>query len=479
MGFETGNILEPAMGVGNFFGCLPEAMQNSKLYGVELHSITGRIAKQLYPKADITIAGFETTDRRDFYDLSIGNVPFGQYQVNDRAYNKLGFSIHDYFFAKALDQVRPGGVVAFVTSRYTMDKQSPEVRKYIAQRADLLGAIRLPNNAFKANAGTEVVSDIIFLQKRDRPIEIEPDWVHLGKNDDGFAINSYFIDNPEMVLGRQTSESTQYGKQDFTVEPYEDLDLGVQLKYAIQNIKGTYTEAELPELGKGEAIDTSIPADHNVKNYSYTVVDGDVYYRENSRMVKPDLNATATERVKGMVELRDCVQKLIGQQMDGFVSDAAIRETQRELNDLYDKFTVKHGLINSRGNALAFADDSSYYLLCSLEVLDEDNNLKRKADMFTKRTIKPSEVVTSVDTASEALAVSIAEKARVDMEYLRHRNRPLRQGKACTELQGNHPCTAKAAGNQGCVPGLDLARPRPQTGACDEIQRAVQLHETS
>ena len=418
MGFETGNILEPAMGVGNFFGCLPEAMQNSKLYGIELDSITGRIAKQLYPKADITVAGFETTDRRDFYDLAIGNVPFGQYQVNDRAYNKLGFSIHDYFFAKALDQVRPGGVVAFVTSRYTMDKQSPEVRKYIAQRAELLGAIRLPNNAFKANAGTEVVSDIIFLQKRDRPIEIEPDWVHLGKNDDGFAINSYFIDNPEMVLGRQTSESTQYGKQDFTVEPYEGLDLSVQLKYAIQNIKGTYTEAELPELGDGEAIDTSIPADPNVKNYSYTVVDGDVYYRENSRMVKPELNATATERVKGMVELRDCVQKLIGQQMDGFISDATIRETQRELNDLYDKFTAKHGLINSRGNALAFADDSSYYLLCSLEVLDEDNNLKRKADMFTKRTIKPREVVTSVDTAAEALAVSIAEKARVDMAYM-------------------------------------------------------------
>jgi N12 class adenine-specific DNA methylase/adenine-specific DNA methylase len=418
MGFETGNILEPSMGVGNFFGLLPEAMQNSKLYGVELDSITGRIAKQLYPKADITVAGFETIDRRDFFDLAIGNVPFGQYQVNDRAYNKLGFSIHDYFFAKALDQVRPGGVIAFVTSRYTMDKQSPEVRKYIAQRAELLGAIRLPNNAFKANAGTEVVSDIIFLQKRDRPTQIEPDWVHLGKNDDGFSINSYFIDNPEMVLGRQTSESTQYGKQDFTVEPYEDLDLGVQLKYAIQNIKGSYTEAELPDLGDGEAIDTSIPADPNVKNYSYTVVDGEVYYRENSRMVKPELNATATERVKGMVELRDCVQKLIAQQMDGYISDETIRQTQRELNTLYDNFTAKHGLINSRGNALAFADDSSYYLLCSLEVLDEDNNLKRKADMFTKRTIKPSEVVTSVDTASEALAVSIAEKACVDMEYM-------------------------------------------------------------
>ena len=418
MGFETGNILEPSMGVGNFFGCMPEAMQNSKLYGVELDSITGRIAKQLYPKADITVAGFETTDRRDFYDLAIGNVPFGQYQVNDRAYNKLGFSIHDYFFAKALDQVRPGGVVAFVTSRYTMDKQSPEVRKYIAQRAELLGAIRLPNNAFKANAGTEVVSDIIFLQKRDRPIEIEPDWVHLGKNDDGFAINSYFIDHPEMILGRQTSESTQYGKQDFTVEPIEGLELANQLHDAVKYIRGTYTEAELPDLGDGEAIDTSIPADPNVKNYSYTVVDGDVYYRENSRMVKPELNATATERVKGMVELRDCVQKLIGQQMDGYISDETIRQTQRELNELYDNFTAKHGLINSRGNALAFADDSSYYLLCSLEVLDEDNNLKRKADMFTKRTIKPSEVVTSVDTASEALAVSIAEKAKVDMAYM-------------------------------------------------------------
>ena len=418
MGFQTGNILEPAMGIGNFFGCLPESMQNSKLYGIELDSITGRIAQQLYPKADITVAGFETTDRRDFYDLAIGNVPFGQYQVNDRAYNKLGFSIHDYFFAKAIDQVRPGGVVAFVTSRYTMDKQSPEVRKYIAQRAELLGAIRLPNTAFKANAGTEVVSDILFLQKRDRPIEIEPDWVHLGQNKDGFAINSYFIDHPEMMLGRETSESTQYGKQEFTLEPLEGVSLKEQLAEAVKHIRGTYTEAELPDLGEGEAIDTSIPADPNVKNYSYTVVDGDVYYRENSRMVKPELNATATERVKGMVELRDCVQKLIGQQMDGYISDETIRQTQRELNELYDNFTAKHGLINSRGNALAFADDSSYYLLCSLEVLDEDNNLKRKADMFTKRTIKPSEVVTSVDTASEALAVSIAERAKVDMPYM-------------------------------------------------------------
>ena len=418
MGFQAGNILEPSMGVGNFFGMLPESMASSKLYGVELDSLTGRIAKQLYPKADITVAGFETTDRKDFFDLAVGNVPFGQYQVNDRAFDKLGFSIHNYFFAKALDQVRPGGVVAFVTSRYTMDAKDSAARKYIAQRADFLGAIRLPNNAFKANAGTEVVSDIIFLQKRDRPIEIEPDWVHLGENADGFAINSYFMDHPEMVLGRQTSESTQYGRQEFTVEPYEGLDLGTQLSHAILNIRGTYTEAELPDLGEDEALAESIPADPAVKNFSYTIVDGEVYYRQNSIMTKPDSNATARERAKGMVELRDCVQKLIGQQMDGFISDDTIRQTQAELNSLYDSFTAKYGLINSRANALAFADDSSYYLLCSLEELDEDKNLKRKADMFTKRTIKAHEVVTSVDTASEALALSISEKACVDMEYM-------------------------------------------------------------
>ena len=419
MGFQTGNILEPAMGVGNFFGMLPESMESSRLYGVELDSITGRIAKQLYPKADITVAGFETTDRRDFFDLAIGNVPFGQYQVNDRAYNKLGFSIHDYFFAKTLDQVRPGGVIAFVSSRYTMDKQSPEVRKYIAQRAELLGAIRLPNNAFKANAGTEVVSDIIFLQKRDRPIDIEPDWVHLGENEDGFSINQYFIDNPEMVLGRQTSESTQYGRQDFTVEPYEDLDLATQLRYAIQNIGGKYEAAELPDLGENETIQDTIPADPNVKNYSYAVVDGEVYYRENSVMVKPNLNATAKERVKGMAELRDCVHRLIDLQM-WESDDISIRAEQQKLNRLYDRFTEKYGLINSRGNALAFADDSSYYLLCSLEMLDDEDKtkLKGKADMFTKRTIRQRQSVTSVDTAAEALALSIGEKARVDMAYM-------------------------------------------------------------
>ena len=424
MGFQTGNILEPSMGVGNFFGMLPESMKSSRLYGVELDSITGRIAKQLYPKADITVAGFETTDRKDFFDLAVGNVPFGQYQVSDRAFDKFGFSIHNYFFAKALEQVRPGGVVAFVTSRYTMDAKDSAARKYIAQRADFLGAIRLPNNAFRANAGTDVVSDIIFLQKRDRPIEIEPDWVHTGiwrnpgANADGFAINQYFIDHPEMVLGRQTSESTQYGRQDFTVAPVEGADLAEQLSGAIRNIRGTYAEAELPDLGEDETIVETVPADPNVRNFSYTVVDGELYYRQNSIMTKPDFNATAKERAKGMVELRDCVQKLISQQMDGFISDETIRQTQAELNTLYDGFTAKYGLINSRANALAFAEDSSYYLLCSLEELDEDKNLKRKADMFTRRTIRAHEAVTSVDTASEALALSISEKACVDMEYM-------------------------------------------------------------
>ena len=417
MGFETGNILEPSMGVGNFFGMLPESMAGSKLYGVELDSISGRIAQQLYPKADITVAGFETTDRRDFYDLAIGNVPFGQYQVRDKAYNKLNFSIHNYFFAKALDQVRPGGVVAFVTSRYTMDAKDSTVRRYLAQRAELLGAIRLPNNAFKANAGTEVVSDIIFLQKRDRPLDIVPEWTQTGQTEDGFAINRYFLDHPEMVLGRQEPESTAHG-MDYTVNPIEGLELADQLHDAVKYIRGTYQEAELPELGEGEAIDTSIPADPNVKNYSYTVVDGDVYYRENSRMVRPDLNATAEARVKGMVRLRDCVQELIDLQMDAATPDSAIRDKQAELNRLYDSFSAKYGLINDRANRLAFADDSSYYLLCALEVIDEDGRLERKADMFTKRTIKPHKAVDTVDTASEALAVSIAEKARVDMEYM-------------------------------------------------------------
>ena len=430
MGFETGNILEPSMGVGNFFGMLPEKMRNSRLYGVELDPVSGRIAKQLYPKADITVGGFETTDRRDFFDLAIGNVPFGQYQVNDKAYNKLNFSIHNYFFAKALDQVRPGGVVAFVTSRYTMDAKDSTVRRYLAQRAELLGAIRLPNDAFKKNAGAEVVSDIIFLQKRDRPLDIVPEWTQTGQTEDGFAINRYFIDHPEMVLGRQEPVSTAHG-MDYTVNPIEGLELSDQLHDAVKYIHGTYQEAELPELGEGEAIDTSIPADPNVKNYSYAIVDGQVYYRENSRMVRPDLNATAEARVKGLVGLRDCVQELIDLQMDAAVPDSTITQKQAELNSLYDSFSEKYGLINDRANRLAYADDSSYYLLCALEVIDEDGKLERKADMFTKRTIKPHQAVAAVDTASEALAVSISEKACVDMGYMSQLT-----GKTTEELAG-------------------------------------------
>ena len=418
MGFQSGNILEPSMGIGNFFGMLPEEMSGSKLYGVELDSITGRIAKQLYPQANITVAGFETTDRKDFYDLAVGNVPFGNYKVSDRAYDKLGFTIHNYFFAKALDQVRPGGVVAFVTSRFTLDSKDNSARKYLAQRADFLGAIRLPNNAFRANAGTDVVSDIIFLQKRDRPIDIDEPWVHLGQNEDGFAINSYFVEHPEMILGLPTSESTQYGRDEFTVHPIEGLELSDQLHEAIQQIQGNYQAVELPELGEGEEVSDTIPADPNVKNYSYTLVDGEVYYRENSVMVKPDLNATAKERVKGMVILRHCVQELIDLQMDEYTPDSAIAAKQKELNELYDGFSARYGLINDRANRLAFSDDSSYYLLCSLEVLDENNELERKADFFTKRTIKQQRSVDHVDTASEALAVSIGQKACVDLPFM-------------------------------------------------------------
>ena len=457
MGFRAGNILEPSMGVGNFFGMLPESMAGSRLYGVELDSISGRIAKQLYPKADITVAGFETTDRRDFYDLAIGNVPFGQYQVNDKAYNKLGFNIHNYFFAKALDQVRPGGVVAFVTSRYTMDAKDSTVRRYLSQRADLLGAIRLPNNAFRANAGTDVVSDILFLQKRDRPLDIAPDWTQTGRTEEGFTVNQYFLDHPEMVLGRPTAESTQYGKQDYTVDPIEGLELADQLHDAVKYIRGTYQEAALPELGEGEDIDEFLPADPNVKNYSYTVVDGAVYFRENSRMVRPDLNATAEARVKGLVGLRDCVQQLIDLEMDAAAPDADIRAQMAELNRLYDSFSAKYGLINDRANRLAFADDSSYYLLCALEVLDEDGKLERKADMFTKRTIKPHEAVTTVDTASEALAVSISEKARVYMAYMEQLT-----GKTSEEL------AAELRGVIFRLPGPVPEGERPQYVTADE-----------
>ena len=437
MGFHSGNILEPSMGVGNFFGMLPDTMQDSRLYGVELDSITGRIAKKLYPQADITVAGFETTDRRDFYDLAVGNVPFGQYKVNDKAYNKLGFSIHNYFFAKAIDQVRPGGVVAFVTSRYTMDSKDSTARKHMAERADLLGAIRLPNNAFRANAGTDVVSDIIFLQKRDRPIDHEPDWVQLGKPEDGFAINQYFVDHPEMVLGQLTLESTQYG-HDLTVAPIEGAVLADQLAEAVQHIEGQYTEVEVetPDIADVENEKHILPADPDVKNFSYTVVDGEVFYRENSVMTQVELSDTAKGRVTGMVELRQIVNDLIDQQLNDF-PDEDIKETQAKLNAAYDAFTAKYGLLNDRKNGRLFEQDSSYYLLCSLENLDEQGQLKSKAAMFTKRTIRPERTVTSVDTPSEALAVSIGEHGKVDLPYMAELlGTPGEYGRITTELSG-------------------------------------------
>ena len=438
MGFRSGNILEPSMGVGNFFGMLPDSMADSRLYGVELDSITGRIAKKLYPQADITVAGFETTDRRDFYDLAVGNVPFGQYKVNDKAYNKLGFSIHNYFFAKAIDQVRPGGVVAFVTSRYTMDSKDSTARKHMAERADLLGAIRLPNNAFKANAGTEVVSDIIFLQKRDRPADIEPDWVQLGKTEDGFAINQYFVDHPEMVLGELTTESTQYGREELTVAPLEGTSLADQLAEAVQHIEGQYTEVEVetPDIADAENEKHILPADPDVKNFSYTVVDGEVFYRENSVMTQVELSDTAKGRVTGMVELRQIVNDLIDQQLNDY-PDEDIKATQERLNAAYDAFTAKYGLLNDRRNGRLFEQDSSYYLLCSLENLDEQGQLKSKAAMFTKRTIRPERTVTSVDTPSEALAVSIGEHGKVDLPYMAELlGTPGDYGRITTELSG-------------------------------------------
>ena len=438
MGFRSGNILEPSMGVGNFFGMLPDTMQDSRLYGVELDSITGRIAKKLYPQADITVAGFETTDRRDFYDLAVGNVPFGQYKVNDKAYNKLGFSIHNYFFAKAIDQVRPGGIVAFVTSRYTMDSKDSTARKHMAERADLLGAIRLPNNAFRANAGTDVVSDIIFLQKRDRPIDHEPDWVQLGKTEDGFAINQYFVDHPEMVLGVLSTESTQYGREELTVAPLEGTSLADQLAEAVQHIEGQYAEVEVetPDIADAENEKHILPADPEVKNFSYTVVDGEVFYRENSVMTQVELSDTAKGRVTGMVELRQIVNDLIQQQLEDY-PDADIKATQERLNAAYDAFAAKYGLLNDRKNGRLFEQDSSYYLLCSLENLDEQGQLKSKAAMFTKRTIRPERTVTSVDTPSEALTVSIGEHGKVDLPYMAELlGTPGEYGRITTELSG-------------------------------------------
>ena len=438
MGFRSGNILEPSMGVGNFFGMLPDSMADSRLYGVELDSITGRIAKKLYPQADITVAGFETTDRRDFYDLAVGNVPFGQYKVNDKAYNKLGFSIHNYFFAKAIDQVRPGGIVAFVTSRYTMDSKDSTARKHMAERADLLGAIRLPNNAFRANAGTDVVSDIIFLQKRDRPLDHEPDWVQLGKTEDGFTINQYFADHPEMVLGVLSTESTQYGREELTVAPIEGANLADQLAEAVQHIEGQYTEVEVetPDIADAENEKHILPADPEVKNFSYTVVDGEVFYRENSVMTQVELSDTAKGRVTGMVELRQIVNDLIDQQLNDY-PDEDIKATQERLNAAYDAFTAKYGLLNDRKNGRLFEQDSSYYLLCSLENLDEQGQLKSKAAMFTKRTIRPERTVTSVDTPSEALAVSIGEHGKVDLPYMAELlGTPGEYGRITTELSG-------------------------------------------
>ena len=418
MGFTSGNILEPSCGVGNFLGMLPESMAGSRLYGVELDSITGRIARQLYPQANITVAGFETTSQRDFYDLAVGNVPFGNYKVNDKAYNNLGFSIHNYFFAKALDQVRPGGIVAFVTSRFTMDSKDSTARKHLAERADLLGAVRLPNNAFKANAGTEVVSDILFLQKLERPIDREPEWVQVGRTSEGFTVNQYFVDHPNMVLGKFSAENTQYGREDVTVDPIEGADLAEQLKDATAKIQGQYIAVVRNETELDEGASRNLlPADPNVKNFSYTVVEGEVYYRENSVMTPVELSDDAKERVKGMVELRSLVNELISYQLEDY-PDTDVVAKQAELNTAYDAFTAKFGLLNDRKNGRLFEDDSSYYLLCSLENLDENGQLKSKADMFTKRTIRPERAVTHVDTPAEALAVSIGEKGRVDLPYM-------------------------------------------------------------
>ena len=418
MGFTTGNVLEPACGIGNFFGLVPESMSKSKLYGIELDSITGRIAKQLYQNANIAVQGYEDSSLPDsFFDLAVGNVPFGNYGVSDKRYDKNHFMVHDYFFAKTLDKVRPGGIIAFVTSSGTMDKKNSAVRKYIAQRAELLGAVRLPNNAFLQNAGTQVVADILFLQKRDRAIETEPEWVHLGKSAEGFTVNQYFADNPDMVLGQLTEENTQYGRQECTCAPIAGADLSEQLRDAMANIHGSITEYEREEDELSESTNESIPADPDVRNFSFTVVDGQIYYRENSRMNKMEVSVTAANRIKGMIELRDCTRRLIEYQLEGYPDEDIARE-QRNLNTLYDRYTDKYGLLNSRANNMAFSDDSAYCLLCSLEVIDENGNLGRKADMFTKRTIRQQSVVTSVDTATEALAVSLSEKAKVDMPYM-------------------------------------------------------------
>ena len=436
MGFRTGNVLEPSCGIGNFFGLLPQSMSDSKLFGVELDGLTGRIARQLYQKNSIAVQGFESTELPDsFFDLAIGNVPFGAYSVQDKRYDKHKFHIHDYFFARTLDKVRPGGVVAFVTSMFTMDKNNPTIRKYIAQRADLLGAIRLPNNAFKANAGTEVTTDIIFLQKRDRIIDIEPDWVHLGQTEDGLPVNSYFAEHPDMVLGTLSTETglRMYGAENsISCVPFPDADLSEQLSDAVTNIHAEIPEYERGDYGQEE--DNSIPADPHVRNFSYTLVDGQIYYRQDSRMVPVELPITAQNRIKGLIELRECVRNLITYQTEDY-SDALILAEQAKLNRLYDRYTKTYGLINSRGNSIAFSQDSAYCLLCSLEIIDENGELERKADMFTKRTINPHIEITSVDTPVEALAVSISEKARVDLPFMSQLTGMSEEALA-TELEG-------------------------------------------
>ena len=415
MGFKEGNLLEPSCGIGNFIGMLPDSMQDSKIYGVELDTISAGIAQQLYQKTTIAAQGFEETNLPDsFFDGVVGNVPFGDFKVSDKRYDKHKFLIHDYFFAKSLDKLRPGGVMALVTSKGTMDKETLAVRKYIAQRAELLGAIRLPNNTFKGNAGTEVVSDILILQKRDRLIDIEPDWVHLDTDENGIKMNSYFVQHPEMILGEMKMVSGRFGME-ATCVPYENSDLAAQLDEAVANIHGEITEYEAEEELEEE--DNSIPADPTVRNFSYTVVDDKIYYRENSRMTPVEVSATAENRIKGMIAIRNSVRTLIELQTEDY-PDSEIKAEQERLNRLYDTFSGKYGLINSRANTSAFSQDSSFSLLSALEIIGEDGELERKADMFSKRTIKPHTPVTSVDTASEALAVSLGEKATIDMDYM-------------------------------------------------------------
>ena len=415
MGFQEGNLLEPSCGIGNFIGMLPKSMENAKVYGVELDTISAGIAQQLYQKSSIAAQGFEEVNVPDsFFDGVIGNVPFGDFKVSDKRYDKYNFLIHDYFFAKSLDKLRPGGVMALVTSKGTMDKENSNVRKYIAQRAELLGAIRLPNDTFKGNAGTEVVSDILFLQKRDRLIDIEPDWVHLDTDENGIRMNSYFVRHPEMILGEMKMVSGRFGPE-ATCEPFENADLSELLNEAVSNIHGEISEYEVADELEEE--DNSIPADPTVRNFSYTILDDKIYFRENSRMSPVEVSATAENRIKGMIGIRDCVRNLIELQTEDY-PDSEIKQAQEKLNTLYDSFTKKYGLINSRANTSAFSDDSSYALLSALEVINEDGELERKADMFYKRTIKPHKPVTEVDTADEALAVSMGEKAAIDMEYM-------------------------------------------------------------